>query len=289
MSTVFVACAGGAAAWWLARRAARLRVLDRVPRRLDRRRAFPEPYRTRLAVRLADAGFRVAPEEAVQVWLLAAASAALMCLPLGPLFVGAAPLAVLAGGPAFLAARARSRARLAAAAVPAVLDGVASELRAGGTVASGLARVGEEGGPLAADLARLEARVGLGASLPEALREMVHERPVAGVPAAAGALALAHEVGGRAANALEGLATSLRERLGVVAEMRALSAQGRASALVVGLGPVAYLGFSALTDPRALRSLVEHPLGRACAAAGILLELAGAWWMRRILSRAEPA
>ena len=55
-----------------------------------------------------------------------------------------------------------------------------------------------------------------------------------GVDASAGALALCASVGGRSADALDGLATSLRDRLAVGAEARALSSQARMSAMVVG-------------------------------------------------------
>lgn len=287
LSTATVAVVGTASAAWLARAARRMRVVDRIPRHAHERRVIPEPVRRRLVTALEDSGIGARPEEAVQMWLLAALAALVVCVPLGPVFAAAGPAGVLAGAPIALRARRRVRSRLVSAAVPDLLDRVASELRAGGTVVSGIARVGGDGGPLAGDLGRVDRRVRLGASLGDALDAWARERAVPGVPAAAGALALAHEVGGRSADAIEGLATSLRERLGVVAEVRALSAQARASALVVGLGPLAYLGFSALTDPRALRVLVEHPVGRIGAVVGVALEAAGAVWMRRILARAE--
>jgi len=95
---------------------------------------------------------------------------------------------------------------------------------------------------------------------------------------------VAHAQGGRAADALDSLATSLRERLGVVAEAHALSAQARYSALVVGIGPLVYLGFSMVVDRRAIDALTGTNVGRLCAVAALALEGAGAWWMRRVLA-----
>jgi tight adherence protein B len=90
-------------------------------------------------------------------------------------------------------------------------------------------------------------------------------------------------VGGRAADALDGLATSLRNRLAVDAEARALSAQARMSAMIVGGAPLAYIVWSALTGGEALHALVGTPTGRACIVTGLLLEGIGAWWMHRII------
>ncbi len=90
-------------------------------------------------------------------------------------------------------------------------------------------------------------------------------------------------VGGRAADALDGMASSLRDRGAVAAEARSLSSQARMSAVVVGGTPLLYLAWSALVDRDQLHALVGTPTGRVCVVAGIGLEAAGAWWMRRIL------
>ena len=104
-----------------------------------------------------------------------------------------------------------------------------------------------------------------------------------GVDAAAGALALSTSVGGRAADALDGLAASLRERLAVAAEARALSAQARYSAWVIGVLPLGWLAVTTVADPRALSPLVTTDAGRVCVALGLALELLGAFWIRTIL------
>ena len=90
-------------------------------------------------------------------------------------------------------------------------------------------------------------------------------------------------MGGRSADALDGLATSLRDRLGVAAEARALSSQARMSAIVVGGAPVAYIVWSAVVDPHALQVLTGTLFGRVCLGLGLGLEVLGGWWMRSIV------
>ena len=174
-------------------------------------------------------------------------------------------LLALAAGPVGLhVARGRARRRYAAA-VPAALEQLAAALRGGASPAEAVASVGETNGPVAADLRRVTARADLGLGLADALAAWPVDRPTSSVRAAAGALAVAAGVGGRAAPALDGLAASLRERLGAVAEARSLSAQARLSAVVVGAGPLAYLGLTALVDPSSVAALVETSAG-ACAS-----------------------
>src|SRR5262249_49510438 len=91
------------------------------------------------------------------------------------------------------------------------------------------------------------------------------------------------ELGGQSASAFDALASSLRQRLGVLAEARALSSQARMSAIVIGAAPIAYLVCSAAIDPRSAGLLFGTALGRICLVAGLALEVVGGLWMRRIV------
>jgi tight adherence protein B len=171
--------------------------------------------------------------------------------------------------------------------VPDTLERIGSELRAGGTVATAISSIAGGGGPLAPDAGRIETRVRLGAALPEALGSWAQERRAIGVDVAAGALSLSATVGGPAADALDGLASSLRARLSVVAEARALSAQARYSAWVIGLAPIGYLVSTAAVDSRSVHMLFGTGAGRACVVLGLGLELIGARWMHAIVRTAD--
>jgi tight adherence protein C len=69
-------------------------------------------------------------------------------------------------------------------------------------------------------------------------------------------------------------------------EVRALSAQARASAVVIGIAPVAFLLVVAVADPTAIGFLVGSPAGLMCLGSGLGLDALGALWMRRIVARA---
>lgn len=258
--------------------------LDRV-RRLRARSGLPLPgiVRERLTLALSRSDVDLTPDDAIKLWLLATIVAGGMGSVLSPVAAVPVGLAVLVGGPGALWwARGRGDGRVVEA-LPGALDRVSAGLRAGSTVGESLRDLAGGGGPLAPDLRRLDARSQLGVGLGDALAQWAHERPLPGVHAVTGALALAVSVGGTCATALEGLGESLRAREATIREAHALSAQARISAFVVGGAPVAYIVFVSLADPGALDLLVTTNPGRACLVIGLVLEGLAALWMRALL------
>lgn len=286
LRALLVAIVGSAAVVALARFACHLAVIQRLRPAVVGRVLSPRVRRP-LVRALDDAALTTTPEQAVQVWLLAIGIAGLVGAGLAPVtgVLGAAGVSVC--GPLALRVGRHRRARLIAAAVPDTLERIGSELRAGGTVATALAGVAQGDGVLALDATRIGRRVRLGAALPDALRSWAQERNAIGVEVAAGALSLSATVGGPAADALDGLASSLRARLSVIAEARALSAQARYSAWVIGLAPIGYLVTTAAVDSRSVHVLVGTGAGRMCVVLGLGLELLGAMWMRAIVRAGE--
>jgi tight adherence protein B len=264
-----------------ARRAA---AVDRVRRLRSRPRwSLPEPGRAALARALARADIELTPEDALRWWLTALAAAAAMAGAISPVASVVVGVGVLAGAPAALWwARGRADARVVAG-LPRALDRVAAGLRAGSTVPDGLRGLATTGGPLGPDLRRVDARTRLGAGLADALSQWTRDRPVPAVRAVAGSLALALSVGGACAGALEGLGESLRMQEATVREARALSAQTRLSAVVVGAAPLAYLAFVTIADPGSLDALLATGPGQVCLVVGLALEVLAALWMRALL------
>jgi tight adherence protein B len=282
---------GSGLALWLALRARRYAVADRL--RFDQARParrMPPALRDRIERALDAAALDVTPERALSTWAWSATVAGAVGLGLaGPQIALGSTVLVAVVVPIVVLGMHERRARRIAAAVPETLERVASELRSGGTVATAIGAVASGDGPLAADMARVDTRVRLGAPLSQALSAWSKERDVSGVDATAGALAMCSAVGGRSADALDGLATSLRDRLGVAAEAHALSSQARMSALVVGGAPIVYIAWSAVVDPHALHVLTGTTFGRTCLLIGLALEGLGGWWMRRIVRSGSRA
>jgi len=237
---------------------------------------------------LERAGIALEPDVALAVWAAGAGAAFLVFAP-SAISAGAGAAGFVVVGAPFAVYLLRGRAgRQRSAALPRVVEDVASELRAGGTVPGGLARAASRAGPLRGELRRLHVRLDLGAPFADAARTWAAESDALGAGAVAGACMMAVAAGGPAADALDALAVSLDERIAIVAETRALSAQARASAYVVGIAPLGYLVFASVTDRALLRDLVATDVGRVCLVVGLTLEALGAACIRALM-REEPS
>ena len=94
------------------------------------------------------------------------------------------------------------------------------------------------------------------------------------------------DVGGATAPALERMAEVLLARSAEHAERSTASAQARLSARVMTLVPVGVVGLLVVAEP-SIRGILTTPAGVACVVTGTSLDLAGWWWMRRMIG-AEP-
>jgi tight adherence protein B len=249
----------------------------------------PPPTRARgrapswLGTRLGDLDVAVSPDLVWRAWM-----AAVIVVPAAALLFGGVPLAVLAGVAVtatpvgvWRANRGRRDARLTAG-LPGALEALARSLRSG----AGLrAAIGEAGSatpaPLRTELLRV-ARTAEAEGVVAALEAWAARRPVPGVRLAVAALCLGAETGGAQARAIDGVATTLRQRLSAAAEARALASQARVSAAVIALAPLAFCALASSTDTRVASFLFRSGAGAAVLTAGLVLDAAGALWMARL-------
>jgi tight adherence protein B len=242
-----------------------------------------------LPAALVDAGYDARPDTVWTAWMGSVLAGAMVATILGGLGLAAltgvllivAPLTVLR------VTRGRGPARLDAA-LPGGLESVARALRSGASLRQAVEEAAEvTSGALGHELSRVSADVGHGMPLVAALEQLAERRPLPGVRLAVAALCLGAETGGAQAQAVDGVATTIRERLAVAAEARALASQARMSALVIGLAPLGFGIFAASTDPRTAQFLLHTSAGLLLLAAGLALDGVGWLWMQR-LCRVRP-
>lgn len=167
--------------------------------------------------------------------------------------------------------------------LPGALEGLASALRSGSSLASALDEVGAAlAPPIGPELAGIAREAARGRSVRDALDDWSRTHDDPSTRLAASALVLAAVVGSAPAQAVDGVATTVRERLDLAAERRALATQARTSALVLTVAPVGFAALLVVTDTEAGRFLLGSPAGWACLALGTVLDAIGAWWMARL-------
>jgi tight adherence protein B len=169
------------------------------------------------------------------------------------------------------------------------LDGslqlMASGLRAGHSMLQALNSVAAEADePTSVEFSRVinESRVGreLGLALDETARRMDSEDFVWVTQA----MAINREVGGNLAEVLDGVGHTIRERNQIRRQVKALSAEGRLSALVLMALPLGVLAFLGITNPAYIARFTESPAGYAMIAVGVFLLIVGGLWLRKVVS-----
>lgn len=213
-----------------------------------------------------------------------AAGAAVAGLALaGPLGLGAGIVPAVVQRVSVAVARRRRQTRLAEQ-FPEAVEMLADAVRAKGSLRLAIFELSAEG-PEAVRPAfvAIRARLDGGYPLGEAIEALSDLGPVAGAEAVLLATRLHIEAGGNLPASLESIADTCRTRVSVERELRAMTAQGRFSGLVVAVAPLAFaLGGAALGLGG--RFLFSTPAGAAVLVAGLALDLAGLAWIRRACS-----
>ncbi len=191
--------------------------------------------------------------------------------------------ALLGWRPASRAVRRESRA-----AFPAFVDALAAALASGLSLQLAFAEVAPTlPAPLARGASHVAASLALGLPVAEALGALALVVPPDDVAPLALVLASFSRSGGRVARSLERVGALLRGRLALEEEREALTAQSRASALVlVVLAPLGAAFFS-LAMPDYATTLLGD--GRGLLVLALAFEIAGGLWLWRIVRRAGGA
>jgi tight adherence protein B len=162
---------------------------------------------------------------------------------------------------------------------------VARGVRAGSSLAHAVVQAGATAPAGATAFQPVVRAITRGRGLADALGELTDTDPAASVGLAVPVLAACAELGGPAAMPLERVAAALHGRSAERAERQANSAQARLSARVLTTLPVGVLALLALAEP-AVRASLTTSLGVVCLLVGGALNVAGWYWMRRLIGGA---
>lgn len=168
--------------------------------------------------------------------------------------------------------------------LPDVLLLIAGALRAGYSLQQAVAAVGEDATPPAADeFRRAMAEVRLGASLDHALDSMSQRLNIIDFDWTVLAIRIQREVGGNLAEIMETISATVRERERLKGHLKALTAEGRLSAWVLGILPFFMAGLLYLNSRDYLLPLFQERTGIYMMIGAGVLMLIGALWMRKII------
>jgi len=205
---------------------------------------------------------------------------------------------VLAGPPAGIAgavagaalpraAARRNRERVSAdldAGVGEFADAVASAVRGGLSIAQAVVFAAEEAGPpLEATAVTLLRDRRTGVPLTEALERFASSVRTDEARLLSLVLGVHHRSGGDVATALEEIRSTIRSRLDLRRELRAITAQGRISGSILGVLPLVFFLVLDVTSRSELAPVLRSPAGFVLVGLGLALDGLAYVWIRRLL------
>ena len=98
------------------------------------------------------------------------------------------------------------------------------------------------------------------------------------------AVAIHREVGGNLAEVLDAVGHTIRERNGIRRQVKALSAEGKLSAVVLMGLPFGIIGFIYLTNPGYLAGFTESAVGYGMLGLAAVMMVAGGLWLRKTVT-----
>ena len=236
------------------------------------------------ALALELAGVRMKPQDFVLLLLAGAlAGGALGLLLAGPLvgllLAASVPLvAKLALG--VLTSR---RQRAFADQLEDSLQLMSSGLRAGHSLLQALHGVAQEmPQPSSEEFARIINETRVGRDMAEALDETAARTASKDFAWVAHAIAINRQVGGNLAEVLDTVGGTIRERGQIRRQVKALSAEGKLSAIVLMSLPFCVTAFLAVANPGYLAKFTENLAGYGLIGLAVVLLSVGGLWLRKV-------
>jgi len=195
-------------------------------------------------------------------------------------------LAVLLGLTPYMFLRRQRTRRLAAfeEQFPEALDFLARSMRAGHAFTISLRMVSEDlPDPLGIEFRTLFNEQNLGAPLETALQNLADRVPLLDVRFFVSAVTLQKQTGGNLGEILTRLAQVIRERFRLKGQVKAASAHGRVTSLVLTILPVATAVLMMMVAPTYLRTMLDDPDGKRLIAGSIAAQVFGQWVIRKII------
>ncbi len=176
--------------------------------------------------------------------------------------------------------RARRRAELSKQ-LPEAIDLMVQSLRAGHPINPAFNIIAQEmPDPIAGELGLVADAISYGDDLATAIECMAERIGLEDFNYLAVAITIQHSTGGNLATVLESLSAVIRDRFAMERKIKALSAEGRITAIVVSIVPVALAAFLHLSTPNYYAEVADDPLFGPLLGLGLILTLANAIALR---------
>lgn len=163
---------------------------------------------------------------------------------------------------------------------------MSNSLRSGMSLLQSMEMVSREGAPpTGPEFGRVVREIGLGVSPQDALLHLVRRIRSDDLDLMVTAVMVQHEVGGNLSKILDTIAYTIRERVKIKGEIRAITSQQRMAGYMLAGLPIGMAGILSLIAPRYILSLF-NPMGpwTALPVCGAISIMVGFFFIQRIVS-----
>ena len=168
--------------------------------------------------------------------------------------------------------------------LPEAADFLGRALRAGHSFANVMQMVGEEmPEPIAGEFKFAYEEINYGVPMNEALHNLAVRVPLTDLRYLVIAVLIQRESGGNLAEVLGNISRLIRARLKLLGQVRVMSAEGRMSAWILGLLPLAVLLLMSISNPAYIRVLWTDPIGVRLMWYSGAVAVGGIFWMRKLI------
>jgi tight adherence protein B len=169
--------------------------------------------------------------------------------------------------------------------MPEAVELISRALRAGHGLASGLHLVAEEmRGPIADEFGRVFEEQNLGVPIELSLRNMADRIPIMDVRFFVIAIIIQRATGGDLAEVLDKIGRLIRQRYELLGHVKALTAEGRLSGIVLLALPPGLLAFLSFSNYKYISPLFTTSVGTKMLLFTGILQLLGAWMINKIVA-----
>lgn len=249
-------------------------------------RGGPDSWKRKLATELARADLPVTPNEYAIATVLFAVVGLLFGFVLvrNPIVALVGVIIGMVSPRVYVVYLQRKRLDAFSGELEGALTMLSNTLRSGYGISQAFESVSKEfAPPLSTEFARVVQEVALGLSFNDAMANLLRRNPVLDLDLVITAINVNHEVGGNLSEVLDRIAGTIRDRVRLAGEVRALTAQQRLSATVLMILPFAVSFFIYLMNPDYISLLWQSTCGMAMIGTGGVLLVLGFFAIRRIL------
>jgi tight adherence protein B len=178
----------------------------------------------------------------------------------------------------------RVRLKHFAGQLPDALELVARALRAGHSLGAGMHVVAEEmPSPIADEFGRVYEEQNLGIPVEESLRNICERVPNLDLRFFVTSVAIQRQTGGDLAEILDKIGHVIRERYRILGQVKALTAEGRLSGVVLIALPFVLFLTMLHIKPDYIQALWTDPLGIKMSVFGLIAQILGAIVIKKII------